>query len=459
MLKLKEIEQITKGKIKNGEESKQIEKYYISKDNHYKDQFYIPIYWRGDRQQYILDAVKNGAMGYMISKSYINYDETVKQSLQLNPNLCIIEVEDINDAIYDLAMYVRNKNIDTPIIAVTGSVGKTSTTEMIYSILKQERKVYSDNGNNNTKPLLSWLMLDIESYDIAVLEVGIGNKDVMEPLSELLKPSICVINNIGTAHIEKLGSQENILKEKLKIINHIKGPKIVLLNNDDELLKKVELDKSHNVIKYSLNEVFNVRENDGKISFNINIYGKQTELILNAYGKHNILNAVCAIKIAEFYNISINNIKNGIEQYKSVGRRFEINTNKNKNIIIDDTYNASFDSMKVGLKEASKMKSKRKFAVLGEMLELGEFSKELHSRVGELFKELQFDYLYTQGENTKYICEEASKYIEKEKIKYFDSQKDLIRELLFDIKKEDLIYLKASNKMQFDTIVNKLKEV
>lgn len=358
-----------------------------------------------------------------------------------------------------MGKYNRQKNIHIPVIAVTGSVGKTSTCEMIASILKQERKVFSDNRNNNTRLLLSLLLLDIDNYDIAVLEAGIASKGKMEPISELLEPSIVVINNIGTAHIGNLGSKENILKEKLLLTKYMKDDKIVFLNDNDSLLKNLKLDKQYNTIRYSIDETSNIKQENNILTFNKDVYGKSTHFTINAIGEHNVSNAVCAIKIGELLNISIENIIKGIKEYKNVNRRFNI-TKQNGFTIIDDTYNASLASMQAGLKSANNIQDcKRRIAVLGEMLDLGDFAKDLHSQVGETFKDLNFDVLLTQGEYTKYICENAKQYIKTDKVINFESQDDLINELLNIISQGDLIYLKASNKMQFNNIVCKLLEV
>lgn len=458
MFTIKEIKNITHAQIIKGKESTEIEKFNISSKKHYKDEFYIPIFWREDRQRYIIEAVKSGAIGYIISRKYEQKDKVIQESIKINSNIIILQVEDINEAIYQMAMYKKNQNIDIPIIAVTGSVGKTSICEMISSIIKEEKKVLSDNGNNNTRPLLSWLMLDIEDYEIAVLEVGIGRKNMMEPISRLLCPSIAVINNIGTAHIGKLGSKENILKEKLQLTRYMKDKKIVFLNNDDTLLKEVELDDSYEIKKYSLAEAKNIEQKGEEITFEVKVYGESIKFYLKSYGNHNVSNAICAIRIAELLNIKGENIKRGIYNYKSVNRRFKVIKNNNLTII-DDTYNASLDSMRAGLISANRIEgNKRKIAVLGEMLELGEYSKQLHKEVGEIFKEINFDILLTQGNNTKYICKSANKYMKGKIVINFEKQEDLILYLLDIIKEQDLIYLKASKNMNFDKIVQKIIE-
>lgn len=458
MFLIKEIRDITNATIINGSEDICIKKFNVSKKNHNKDDFYIPIFWREDRQKYIMDAVKANAIGYMISSQCENKDRIIQESIEINPNIIILQVEDINEAIYKMARTKREQNMDVNVIAVTGSVGKTSTTEMIASILREEKRVLSDTGNNNTKPLLSWLMLDIEDYEVTVLEAGMGNKNVMEPISKLLIPSIVVINNIGTSHIGKLGSKEAILEEKLKLITHMKDEKVVLLNDDDTMLQTVKLDEEYDVKRYSLKEAKNIVQHEDFIRFETMVYGENTEICIKAYGEHNVLNAICAIRVAELLNIKRENIRSGIDNYRSVNRRFNV-VKKNGYIVIDDTYNASVDSMKAGLISANQMQGcKRKIAILGDMLELGDYSEELHKQVGELFAKLDFDFLLTYGENTQHICDSCKEYMKNKTVIKFDEREQLINYVLQEIKKGDLIYLKASRKMAFDEIVEKMLE-
>ena len=458
IMKIEEIKNIINVKIINGKDTINIEKFNVSCRNHEKGEFYLPIFWREDRHTYIIDAVKKGAIGYMISSSCKDYESIIKESIKINPNISILQVENVNDAIYQLALYQRNKYIHIPMIAVTGSVGKTSTCEMISNVIKQEKKVLSDNGNNNTKPLLSWLMLDFEDYEAAVLEAGIGKKDVMEPISKLLQPAIVVINNIGTAHIESFGSKEEILKEKVLLTKHMVDNKIVFLNQDDILLKDLKLDGKYRVVKYSAEEANHVRLENGVIGFDITLYGKNTHFCIHSYSRHDVSNAICAIRIGELLNIDKNNIINGLKEYKNVKRRFQV-IRQNGYTIIDDTYNASLASMKSGLISANNIKGcKRRIAILGQMLELGNYSEPLHREVGEVFKEITFDVLLTQGEDTQYICQEAKKYMPNKKVIHYKKQDELVNQLLKEMKQGDLIYLKASKKIKFDQIVQQILE-
>lgn len=236
----------------------------------------------------------------------------------------------------------------------------------------------------------------------------------------------------------------------------MKDDKIVFLNDHDIILKTVELDSTYNIKKYSLKEARNIKQYEDFISFETLVYGENTKFNIKAYGEHNVLNAICAIKVAEVLNIKKENIKNGINNYRNVDKRFNV-IKKNNYIIIDDTYNASLDSMKSGLNSANQIQGcKRKIAILGEMLELGDYSKELHKQVGESFKDVDFDILLTQGENTQYLCDSAKKYMKNKIVINFEEQEQLINYILQEMQKGDLIYLKASRKMKFDVIVNRL---
>ncbi|MFR0822644.1 MAG: UDP-N-acetylmuramoyl-tripeptide--D-alanyl-D-alanine ligase [Clostridia bacterium] len=459
MYTLKEIAKITEGKILKGDAQTSITEFSIRRKEHCKGAFYIPIFCNEDRQQYIIDAVKAGATGYMISNKYDRKEDIIEESLDINPEIMILEVENINQAIYQMASMSREQNKTIPIIAVTGSVGKTSICAMLTSILKQEKVVLSDEGNNhNTKVLLSHLLLDIQNYEIAVLEAGIASKNAMEPIAKLLEPSIAVINNIGTAHIGNLGSRENILKEKLQLTKYMQGEKIVFLNEEDDLLRKVKLDKDNKVYKYSLKEASHIQQQEDKIVFRTKVYDKETTFTLQAYGEHSVSNAICAIRIAEHFNIQKENIQKGLQGYRNVHRRFEV-INQKGYTMIDDTYNASLASMEAGIKSANLIKKcKRRIAILGDMLELGEYAKELHTRVSEIFETVDFDMILTQGEKAKYITEAAKAYMPGKVVKHFDTQEALIDFLLSQVKEGDLLYFKASKKMGFDKIVKKLLE-
>ncbi len=464
MLKLKEIEKYTNGKIICGNKETIINNYCLTqKIREMKNYFFIPIIFRKvNRENYIIDHIKNGCIGFMIDKNSKNKAEIEKVAQELNPNICIVEVESVNEAIYKIGIKCRENNIEKPIIAVTGSVGKTTLCSLISQVLKTEINLLHDfkNENNNTKSHISLSYLFLDNYDMAVTEVGISDFGKMSDLSKLVQPSIAVINSIGTSHINKLKTKENILKEKLHITDYIKDKKILFLNYDDEYLSKVNQSEDYEIRYYSINDAKNINRIDGKISFDTKIYGIDTNFKLNLYEEYNIRNVVLAIKIAEIYNIKYENIVKAINEFKSVDGRFKILKNIDKNIIlIDDIYSSCFESVKMGLESANKIKSKRKIAVLGTIgaaPTLEETSK-IHEEIGTYFNKLNFDYIYLIGDFTKHIYRGALNVLEEKYIKRFKTIELLIEDLEKNIEEGDLIYFKESGFQNFGKIIDELK--
>lgn len=456
MLNIKEIVNASKGILINGNENIIPKNYNIDSREFNKEDFFIPIVGENvDGHKYIVDTVKKGAIGFFISKDYINKKSIIEESIKINNNICIVEVENSEKALCDIAEYNRIKHIDIPIVAITGSVGKTSTREMIASVLAEKYNVLVTEKNYNSIIGLPIMLLKLDNQDICVLEAGINHFGEMDLLSKLLKPDVCVITNIGVAHIGIMGSKDNIFKEKMKITNNIKGIKKLVVNSDDIYLSGIK-DLDYNVINYSLKDINNKVIDTNGISFETNIYNKCFRININQIGNHNIQNALAAIKVGEIFDVDPNMIVSGINKYKNFKGRLEIKKIKGDVTLIDDTYNASIDSMKSGLITVNDLKSNRKIAVLGDMLELGEYSKNIHLQVGEIFKDLKYDILYTLGNEAKNIALSASKYIDN--IICFDDKEKLEEKLKSIIKSGDIIYFKASNSMKFSDIVENLQK-
>lgn len=463
MYLLKEIEKYTNGKIINGNAKTMLKEYTLLKDNHKAGEFFIPIIFKGvNREEFIINAVKAGIIGFMINRSSEQYTNIIEEAKKINPEICIIEVEDVNEALYQIGLESRRRNIDKPIIAVTGSIGKTTLCSLIAQILKTEINVLHDfeNSNNNTRWHVSQLLMYLGNYDMAVIELGISDNGIMTKLSKLVEPSIAVINYIGIAHINKLKTRENILAEKMHITDFIKDKKILFVNTDNEYLQSIEKSNLYQVRQYNVKEADEIRQEHGKLSFKTKVYGKETTFHLNLYGKHHISNIILAIKIAEIYHISYENIVKAIHEFKPIEGRLKVLKSEKRNLtLIDDAYSCSdLEAVKLGLQTANQIESTRKIAVLGRMEALGEQAPTLHEELGEFFKQLDFDYLYTTGGYKKQLSKGALKALEERKIKKFKTTEKLILALEEEIKDGDLVYIKAANTQHFDRIVNSLKE-
>lgn len=457
MLNVEDIIKASKGNNLNSKQNIEIKSYCIDSREVKKEDFFIPIVGnKVDAHNNIIECVNKGIIGYFINSNYENKDLVIQESIKLNPNINIIEVENTKKALYDIGRYNRQKHINIPVIAVTGSVGKTSTREMIASIFETKYNVLKTERNYNSDIGISLMLLKIENQDFCILEAGISDCGEMEFLSELLQPIVATITNIGTAHIEFFKSRENIFREKLKITSHIRKDGCLILNDDDEFLKTVNNSEEFKILKYSLKNAKNIVSSNDSIEYYTSIYGKEEKVLLNVLGQHNIYNSLCAIKIAEIFNVEKENILNGLKEYNNFDRRFQIIKLESGCNIIDDAYNASYDSMKAGLETFNTLKYETKIVVLGDMLELGDSSKQIHEDVGKLFQNFEFSKVFLYGEESKYIEEEASKYLDKVKLAHYDNKEKLIDDLKKEIRPGVAIYFKASNGIKFNEIIKEI---
>ena len=324
---------------------------------------------------------------------------------------------------------------------------------MIYSVVKQEKNALVTEKNYNGYLGLSLMGLKIDNQDICVLEAGIDRFGEMDELSQILLPDIAVVTMIGTSHIEKLKSRENIFKEKMCITKTLRGINTLVINDKDDYLSKVKDDQSYNVIRYDIDQAHDIEFLPYGISFYTKIYGREEKVLINAIGEHNVLNALAAIKVGELLNISKENIIRGIAEYKNFNRRLEIKKIKNNITVIDDAYNASMDSMVSGLKTVDLING-RKVAVLGDMLELGNMSDALHENVGKEFKKLHYDTLVTVGEFSLNINKEAKGYVNANV--HFSNIEEAEKYLIENMKENDILYFKASNGMKFSNLVDNI---
>jgi UDP-N-acetylmuramoyl-tripeptide--D-alanyl-D-alanine ligase len=450
-LTIKEIIKASNGILINGDSERNIKSYKIDSREVIENDFFIPIVGeKNDAHKYIEELVKFGISGYFIESNNINKHVIIENTININKDICIIEINNSIEALYNIAKYNRYIHSKIPIVAVTGSVGKTSTKEMISSVLSTENNVLKTEKNYNGYIGLSLMLLKLDNQDIAVLEHGIDSIGEMDNLVDASIPDFAVITNIGISHIEKLGSRENIFNEKIKISKNMNKNNILLLNKNDEFLFNYN-NSNINIEYFSANDISDLIINDN-ISFNTKIYDTNESIVINELGMHNVVNALCAIKIGEIFKISKINIIKGISLYKNFERRFQKINLKNNITLIDDSYNSSVDSVLSGLISIKNINSKRKIIVLGDMLELGDFSKDYHLLISD---KIEKDYIVILiGKDVKSIYDNL--YGCKNDIYYFDNINDGINTINSILKADDLIYLKASNGMNFKKIADSI---
>ena len=400
-----------------------------------------------DGHKYIKNAVENGAVSVFISDELDEYLD----------NVVYIKVKDTIKALQDLATWYRLK-FNIPVIAITGSVGKTTTKDMIATVLAKKYKVLKTQGNFNSDigAPLTILGLNTE-HEIAVIEMGMDRAGQIDTISSIVRPSIAVITNIGVAHIEYLGSRENILKAKCEVFNNLNIEGTAILNADDDMLIKVEND--FNKIWYSRNansdiqakEVF-VDYKEGTVVAKIAIQNEEYKLEIPGLSEHLVYAAMSAIAVGMKCNMNIEEILEGIKNYKATKMRMDIYKLDSNSLLIDDTYNANPDSMKSLINTVSKANVSNKIMILGDMFELGENSLKLHMDVLEYALESNIDKIVVTGENMN----KAAKRIDDNRIIAFDNKEEIIQNIAEILCRNSIIAIKASRGMKFENITEKI---
>lgn len=404
-----------------------------------------------DGSLYYKDAMDNGAKVLVLSKrddyNFKGYEDRV-----------VVIADDTLKVLQDLAAYKRSLFKGT-VIGITGSVGKTSTKEMLSNALKQRYKVLKTNGNENSQIGLPLSILRLNDEDVMVLEMGMSKMGEMHNLSIIAKPDISIITNVLDSHIGNLGSRENILKAKLEIIDGIDEGTLII-NNDNDMLNTVEesIKESVKIMTFGIENKSNVMPsniNENVVtSFDI---GDIKDLKIK--GSHILIyNALASYLTSKLLGVSRGMIKKGINEYNNEKHRLEVINLKDNITLIDDSYNASYDSVKLAL-EYMRNFDENKIAVLGDILELGKESKRVHKKIGKLITDNNVNELVTIGKHSKYIARVAKRNgFKRKNLKHFKNElksRNYVRDLL---NKDSVILIKGSNGINLINLVDHLKK-
>ena len=453
-LRVKDIVNICHGELLFGDENTYIENY--SKDTRTLNAGDCYIGIKGDNfdgNMLFEDAFNKGAGTCILENESVNNYEFV------NMGRPIILVDNAKEALKDIASYIRN-NSKALFIGVTGSVGKTSTRDMIYSVVSKKYKSLKTEGNYNNDIGLPLTIMRLDKEEAAVIEMGMNNLGEIDYLTRITKPHIAVITNVGTAHIGNLGSRENILKAKLEIVNGLDKDGILVINNDNDLLHEYYLKNNDHVISVGINNLSDIMAKDinildDRVLFKIVYRDEEYECECLVPNISFVYNSLIAFAVGILAKVDIDDIIQGIKDVKLTSKRLEI-IKTNKLNIINDSYNASLDSMKSSL-DILKNKKGRKVAILGDMKELGSFSKKLHEEVGEYAAKCKIDLLVTIGEYASDIGNGALKE-GFTNIKTFNNKDEFINNINGYIKRGDNVLVKASNSLRFWEIVKVLED-
>lgn len=408
---------------------------------------------RVDGHNYIKDAFIKGALAVICEKTPL--DSTGPYIL----------VEDSLLALKAIASWYRMQ-LNITVVGITGSVGKTSTKEFISSVLSRKFKVLKTEGNFNNEIGLPLTICRIKSDDqVAVLEMGISDFGEMHRLSEIAKPDICVITNIGQCHLENLGSRQGILKAKTEIFDFMKEDGSVCVNGDDDMLVTIQQVKGKAPLRFGLNLSNDIYASsmitNGLFgsSCNIHVKNESFPVTIPLPGEHMVINALAATSVGTLLGLSTDEITAGIATVQPLGGRSNIVRLKH-HTIIDDCYNANPVSMKAAIDLLTKAAT-NKVAILGDMGELGVDEEALHREIGEYAASSEIDVLVCVGALSSHMHAGAENILrgKQKKLFYFKTREALIQSLPNLIHNNDTILVKASHFMAFDQVVGALKQL
>lgn len=411
-------------------------------------------------------AVKQGSLFLAIKGERVDGHDYIKQCFQSGAACVICEkppldcdkpyilVDSTLEAVKKIAKAYREK-FNIPIIGVSGSVGKTSTKEMLYAVLSQKFKTHKTQGNlNNELGVPLTLLAMEEDAEAAIIEMGISDFGEMTRLSEMVQPTVCVLTVIGNCHLENLIDRDGVLRAKTEMFKNAAENAEYILNADDDKLCTLKEVNGKKPIFYSIagkSDYYaeDIQNNaEGGVSCTLCFDNTRISATIPAIGSYMVSNALAAVAVGRLLGLSDEQLKNGVESYKTVGSRANvINTGKIR--IIDDCYNANPTSVKASIDTLANF-SGRKVAILGDMKELGENELKLHLETGKYAKEKGIDLVIASGE----LSQELAKGADGE---WFATSKQLTDAILALVNEGDTVLVKASHSMHFEEIVDFLK--
>lgn len=455
ILTIKDILRATNGEmVSKSNDAMQLEFDEITTDSRKAKEgvLFIPLEGeRFDGHDYIQSAIEHGAYASLTHKDGV-----------AGKGMNLIKVKDTRKALGDIAKYYKAKYF-VPSVAITGSVGKTTTKDMVYAVLSSHCKTLKtpNNFNNDIGVPLTIFGLEKE-HKMAVIEMGMNHFGEIEYLANIAMPDAAIITNIGMSHIENLGSQEGIFKAKTEIASQFTNKNTLFVNGDDKFLKTISSD-TFNVVKYGLDRDNDIYAKDiinkglSGVEFTAVCDGCEFKAEVAQPGVHNVYNALAAIAAGMHFGVSADECVRGLKACEYTSQRLEV-IEHNGIEIINDCYNSSPDSIRAALKVQQQSIKKRKVAILGDVLEMGSFAAKAHYELGDDVVNAGVDMLITAGENAAQIAEGAKAAGMKNVVSY-PATDDAVKDLRKLIMAGDSVLVKASHGMHFEKITDGIKEI
>ncbi|MGX4687416.1 UDP-N-acetylmuramoyl-tripeptide--D-alanyl-D-alanine ligase [Vagococcus sp. JNUCC 83] len=412
-----------------------------------ENSLFVPLKGARDGHDFIDQAIEHGALLVFSEK-------------ELPDSIPYIKVDDTLSALQKLSQYYLKK-IGPKIVGITGSNGKTTTKDMTAAVLSQQFKTYKTQGNYNNHIGLPYTILSMpEDTEMLVLEMGMDHKGEIEVLSNIATPDIATITLIGESHIEYLGSRQGIAEAKMEITSGLQDDGLLIIPNDEPLLKRLIVDVPQKVESFGINTEATlsatiVSESKNDTQFVTNLFGDHI-FSIPVLGGYNVKNALISLLIGQFFGMSPNKMKNGLATFDLTKNRTEWLKTEDGIDILSDVYNANPTAMKLVLDTFSSLKLEgRKFVVLGDMLELGELSSEMHESIAEHISPNDLEQVYLYGEEMNALYNLLNERMPKGSLHFYqkNEKKELMENLSSQLQPKDTVFLKASNGMGLNEVV------
>lgn len=452
-MRVKELLKVTRGRLVSGSPDIEIDPPKVSTDSRtiMRGGFFVAI--KGPNfngNAFVEKAFEKGAIGALVTVSRMRCDDERR---------IIIQVQDTMKALQAVASHHRMK-FRIPVIGITGSNGKTTVKEMIWSILSAKYNVLKNEGTRNNHIGVSQTLLGLEaSHEICILEMGMNHKGEIRLLSDIAKPNIAVITNIGPSHLEFLGGLNSVLEAKREILESLDKGAIAIMNGDDEYLSKIRSGR-FGIVRFGLGDsndfrATNISTGKHNIKFVLN---DMIKFELNLLGPHNIYNALAAIAIGTRFDISYESMRRSLFSYKPSYMRLNLKETVNGIGIIDDTYNSNPSSMRSALEALKNYPAKARWVVSGDMLELGAYGRDFHKMVGRMVARSNAKGLLTFGRLSKATLSEARNCgMDKDNLWHCSTHGEIARIIKRVTKGGDVVLIKGSRAMKMEEVIEKLK--